>query len=114
MCIRDSALCPDRVRFIGDPVAAVAAETEEEALEIPLLKIDEQAAREQAAALARLRGTRDEAIETLRRALGEMQVSGVRTTIPLLLRVLDNGDFRKGDFDTGFIETHKQTLFSKG
>ena len=60
------------------------------------------------------RGTRDEAIETLRRALGEMQVSGVRTTIPLLLQVLDNGDFRKGDFDTGFIETHKQTLFSKG
>ena len=29
----EHALCPDRVRFIGDPVAAVAAETEEQALE---------------------------------------------------------------------------------
>lgn len=29
----EHALCPDRVRFIGDPVAAVAAETEEQAQE---------------------------------------------------------------------------------
>jgi 4-hydroxybenzoyl-CoA reductase subunit alpha len=29
----EHALCPDHVRFIGDPVAAVAAETEEQALE---------------------------------------------------------------------------------
>ena len=29
----EHALCPDRVRFIGDPVAAVAAETEEQALD---------------------------------------------------------------------------------
>lgn len=35
--------------------------TEEDALSIPLLKIDEQAARDQAAALARLRQTRDDA-----------------------------------------------------
>ena len=27
----EHALCPDRVRFVGDPVAAVAAETEEQA-----------------------------------------------------------------------------------
>ncbi len=60
------------------------------------------------------RATRDDAIETLRRALSEMQIAGIRTTIPLLLRVLDNGDFRKGDIDTGFIDTHKKTLFSKG
>jgi 4-hydroxybenzoyl-CoA reductase alpha subunit len=29
----EHALCPDRVRFVGDPVAAVAAETEEQALD---------------------------------------------------------------------------------
>ncbi len=29
----EHALCPDRVRFIGDPVAAVAAETEDQAFE---------------------------------------------------------------------------------
>ena len=46
--------------------------TEEDALSIPLLKIDEQAARDQAAALAKLRTTRD-------RALCERNIAALRT-----------------------------------
>jgi methylmalonyl-CoA mutase N-terminal domain/subunit len=42
-------------------VGVNAFESDESALTIPLLKIDEEAAREQAAALAKLRSTRDEA-----------------------------------------------------
>jgi len=42
-------------------VGVNAFESDESALTIPLLKFDEEAARQQAAALAKLRGTRDEA-----------------------------------------------------
>ena len=50
------------------------------------------------------RPTRPEAIETMRRALAEFRVGPIATTIPLQLQIMDNGEFREGRVDTGFVE----------
>ena len=50
------------------------------------------------------RKTRVEAIATMKRALAEFHVGGVKTTIPLHLQIMDNEFFRAGDVDTGFVE----------
>ncbi len=46
---------------------------------------------------------RDEAIARMRRALGEIVLEGVPTTIPFHLLVLDNAAFKAGDISTHFI-----------
>ena len=46
---------------------------------------------------------RREAIARMARALGEMEVTGVKTTIPFHQRVLANSFFRKGDITVNFI-----------
>jgi len=51
--------------------------------------------------------TRDEAIDTMYRALSEYVIEGVRTTIPFHLQLMQNEDFRKGNFTTKFLETFK-------
>ncbi len=48
--------------------------------------------------------TRAEAIARLRRALGEMVVGGVETTLPLHMRLVDNKDIQKGDYDIHWLE----------
>jgi len=50
------------------------------------------------------RPTRAEAIATMRRALTEFHIAPIKTTIPLLLQIMDNQNFQSGDVDTGFIE----------
>lgn len=57
--------------------------------------------------------TRDEAILRLERALSEYKISGVKTSIPFLVRILDSDDFRSGNYNTHFIENHKEYLFEK-
>jgi len=47
---------------------------------------------------------REAAIARMDRALGEYQVSGVRTTIPLLRRILRHPDFVAGKLDTGLMD----------
>ncbi len=51
--------------------------------------------------------TRDEAINTMYRALSEYVIEGVKTTIPFHLQLMQNEDFRKGNFNTKFLETFK-------
>lgn len=51
--------------------------------------------------------TREEAIDTMERALSEYVIEGVKTTIPFHLQLMKNEDFRKGNFTTKFIETFK-------
>ncbi len=51
--------------------------------------------------------TRQEAIDTMYRALSEYVIEGVRTTIPFHLQLMQNEDFRKGNFTTKFLETFK-------
>ena len=48
--------------------------------------------------------TRREAIACMKRALGELHVEGVKTTIPLHQRILDNAAFIESRVDTTFIE----------
>ncbi|MCL2347497.1 MAG: acetyl-CoA carboxylase biotin carboxylase subunit [Planctomycetaceae bacterium] len=50
--------------------------------------------------------TRNEAIACMIRALNEMKIEGIKTSIPLLLKILAHGDFQQGKIDTGFIERH--------
>jgi acetyl-CoA carboxylase, biotin carboxylase subunit len=50
--------------------------------------------------------TRDEAIERTKRALKEFVVKGIKTSIPFHRAVMDNPVFRKGHYDTSFIEQH--------
>ncbi|MBI3847495.1 MAG: acetyl-CoA carboxylase biotin carboxylase subunit [Planctomycetes bacterium] len=47
--------------------------------------------------------TRDACATRLRGALGELHVGGVRTTAPLLVRVLGDARFLRGEYDTGFL-----------
>ena len=49
--------------------------------------------------------TREEAIVKMKRALGEFIVEGVKTTIPLHLQLMDNEDFKAGNFTTAFMNT---------
>ena len=51
--------------------------------------------------------TREEAINTMERALSEYVIEGVKTTIPFHMQLMRNEDFRKGNFTTKFIETFK-------
>jgi pyruvate carboxylase subunit A len=56
------------------------------------------------AKLVTLGGNRDEAIETMKKALKEYQIEGVKTSIPFHLVSLDNELFRSGDYTTNFVE----------
>ena len=47
---------------------------------------------------------RKSAILRMKRALEEYIIEGIKTTIPFHLKVLDNGDFQKGEYSTKFIE----------
>ncbi|MDP9476019.1 MAG: acetyl-CoA carboxylase biotin carboxylase subunit [Actinomycetota bacterium] len=48
--------------------------------------------------------TRDEAISRARRALREYRLEGIKTTIPLHLRLLEDDAFRSGRYHTGYLE----------
>jgi acetyl-CoA carboxylase biotin carboxylase subunit len=48
--------------------------------------------------------TREEAIARMRRALEEMVVGGIKTTIPLHQRLMDEPDFRSGDYSIKWLE----------
>ena len=47
---------------------------------------------------------RDEAIVRGRRALQMFRIEGIKTSIPLQLRILDDLDFQSGTFSTSFME----------
>ena len=51
--------------------------------------------------------TRNEAIDTMYRALSEYVIEGVKTTIPFHLQLMQNDRFRAGDFNTKFLESFK-------
>ena len=49
--------------------------------------------------------TREEALNTMYRALSEYVIEGIKTTIPFHLQLMQNADFRKGNFTTKFLES---------
>jgi acetyl-CoA carboxylase biotin carboxylase subunit len=48
--------------------------------------------------------TREEAIQRMSRALDEYIIGGIRTSIMLHQRIMNNKDFREGAVDTSFME----------
>jgi acetyl-CoA carboxylase biotin carboxylase subunit len=48
--------------------------------------------------------TRREAIDTMIRALGELRIEGIKTTVPLHLELLRNTAFHEAQMDTTFVE----------
>ncbi len=55
----------------------------------------------------------DLAVNKLDRALQEFTIRGVKTTIPFLRNICKDKDFRRGDFDTSFLETKIDSLISE-
>ncbi|MGE0561345.1 MAG: acetyl-CoA carboxylase biotin carboxylase subunit [Flavobacteriales bacterium] len=51
--------------------------------------------------------TREEAIKKMERALSEYIIEGVKSTIPFHQQLMQNEDFRSGNFTTKFMETFK-------
>jgi acetyl-CoA carboxylase biotin carboxylase subunit len=49
--------------------------------------------------------TRDEAIDTMLRALQEYVIEGIKTTIPFHIQLMQNESFRKGVYTTKFMES---------
>ncbi len=53
--------------------------------------------------------TREEAIAKMHRALSEYVIEGVKTTIPFHLKLMQNEDFRAGNYTTKFMDTWDYT-----
>src|SRR5881398_285318 len=48
--------------------------------------------------------TRINAIDRMRRALGEYYITGIKTTVPFHAAMMRNGYFRDGNYDTGLLD----------
>jgi len=57
--------------------------------------------------------TRDEAIRRMRRALYEYKITGVKTSIKYLERIMNTPDFIDGKYDTHFIEKNQERLLAQ-
>lgn len=56
---------------------------------------------------------REEAIQRMRRALYEYKITGIKTSLKFLERIMDSSDFQEGKYDTNFIEKNRDTLFKE-
>ena len=54
--------------------------------------------------------TREEALSTMERALSEFVIEGIKTTIPFHLKLLQDPNFRAGNFTTKFMETFEYSI----
>ncbi|MDD6055541.1 MAG: acetyl-CoA carboxylase subunit A [Helicobacteraceae bacterium] len=52
----------------------------------------------------------DLAVNKLKRALNEFKIRGVKTTIPFLINICCDKDFRRGSFDTSYLEKKAKSL----
>ena len=41
----------------------------------------------------------------MKRALNEFIIEGIETTIPFHIKIMDDENFKKGDFTTNFMDT---------
>ncbi len=57
--------------------------------------------------------TRQEAIERMKRALYEYKITGVKTSIPFVARIMEAKDFVDGNYDTHFIEKNMDFLMTE-
>nr|WP_321410581.1 acetyl-CoA carboxylase biotin carboxylase subunit [uncultured Carboxylicivirga sp.] len=56
--------------------------------------------------------TRNEAIERMKRALYEYKITGVKTSIPFVSKIMEAKDFVDGNYDTHFIEKNMDFLMT--
>jgi len=54
--------------------------------------------------------TWEEALNRGTRALNDMRLQGVKTTATYYQQILAHPDFRRGEFDTGFVEMHPELM----
>ena len=54
--------------------------------------------------------TWEEAVERMRAALETYEITGVKTTIPLLINIMKEKDFRAGKFTTKYLEEHPEVF----
>jgi len=54
--------------------------------------------------------TWDEVLDRAVRALNDMGVYGIKTTIPYYLEILKSPEFQSGSFDTSFVENHPELV----
>jgi acetyl/propionyl-CoA carboxylase alpha subunit len=54
--------------------------------------------------------SRIEAVERMRRALLELRIRGVDTSVPFHLRVMDEPDFRAGRLTIRYLDEHEELL----
>jgi pyruvate carboxylase subunit A len=52
----------------------------------------------------------EDAVKRGIRALHDMGLFGIKTTIPYYLQILQQADFRRGQFNTGFVEAHPELV----
>ena len=52
----------------------------------------------------------DSLLDRAERALRDMGVYGIKTTIPYYLEILKSADFQSGEFDTSFVEEHPELI----
>ncbi len=56
---------------------------------------------------------RQSAIQRLKRCLGELHISGVKTNVPFLLAILETENFKSGNYHTGYVEQSLQEILKK-
>jgi len=52
----------------------------------------------------------DQVLRRSRRALEDIRLFGLKTTIPYQLEILKTGEFREARFDTGFVQKHPELI----
>lgn len=57
--------------------------------------------------------TREEAINRMGRALHEYKITGVKTSIRFLARIMESSDFKSGKYNTNFIEKNHDFLMAE-
>lgn len=57
--------------------------------------------------------TRKEAIDRMKQALYAYKITGIKTSIPFLAKIMDNEDFINGNYNTNFIEKNHENLMKK-
>ncbi len=57
---------------------------------------------------------REKALSNCLNALNKFWIKGIKTTIPFSKAVISNKKFKKGDFNTSFIETEMKSIYHQG
>ncbi|MDB5999160.1 MAG: acetyl-CoA carboxylase biotin carboxylase subunit [Rhizobacter sp.] len=56
--------------------------------------------------------TRHDALQTMQRALAQVEIAGIRHNVPFLQSLLAHPDFLRGDVDTGFVDRNRAELLA--